>query len=88
MAKASKAPAVDPEIQTRLSARAWELAEEAMTYGRLTITDPDTQERKTMTLDEAVMIRHVQWAANLSARKRPRTSMPSNADDVLLSESR
>lgn len=85
---ATKRPAVDSEIQTRLSARAWELAEEAMTSGRLTLKDRDGATTKTIDLDETSMLRHVQWAANLSARKRPRTAMPSNADDVLLSESR
>lgn len=85
---AKKSSAVDLEIQTRLSSRAWELAEEAMTSGRLTLQDRDGIPTKTIELDENAMLRHVQWAANLSARKRPRTAMPSNADDVLLSESR
>lgn len=87
---AKKSPGVDPEIQTKLSARAWKLCQEAIDMGTITIGDDEKPEiqKQIIALRPQDLLHHVQWLAGLSARKRPRVAMPSNADDVLLSESR
>lgn len=52
-----------------LSGQAWEMIQEAMTTGNMTLPGADGRSPKTLSLDAKTFVDLVKWLANLSKRK-------------------
>lgn len=74
----------DPHIQATLSARSWDLCQEALETGVMILRDAEGQETKRIELRSQDLLKHVQWLASLSATKRPRTALPFLRDELVL----
>lgn len=83
----AKSYTAGPDLQTRLSAWAWERCAEAAETGCITLENGEVIDLLSPDKDMQARARNVlgqvRWLASLTAKKKPRVSMPPIKDEFL-----